>query len=947
MQVRDGWRKRLVAGATSLGVGFAALVAFSAPAVAGGAASIADATVVEGNGGGTTNLVFTVSNPGVAGQCGLFRLTVTPGTATTPADYTSSGPFHIVYFAAGAGGTRTVSIPVVSDGTDENDETVTATLENFNGGGCTPADITDGTATGTIVDDDTASASIDDVTHTEGTPPPAGSTEYGFTVDLSAPSSVNTSLSWAVAHGSTDAADFTATTSGTVNFLAGQTSKPVLVRVSHDALNEADETFNVVLSNPAATPPGPAPVIGDGSGLGTITNDDAPVTLSVADATANEGDDVNFTVTLSAAAGQAITAQYATTNGTATAPGDFTSSSGTLTIPAGSTSGTISVPTTEDGDTEPHENFTLTLSNPAAVTIVDGVATGTILDDDGVPVVHFAEPVAGHFEGNAAVVRSITVLLSAPALTDVVVDYEVVDCPPGCPGGIAATAGVDFVAVPAGTLTIPAGQTSATFGVTILPDNIQEPIEAVQMRLLAVSGATISPTVGTSRLGIISNDSIPTVAIDDLPAITEGDAGTSVATFAVTLSNPHLDDMFVNFATTDGSATAADDDYVATAGTLTFPAGTTARTVSVTINGDVEHELNESFDVVLSNFRGFNGVTVTTGILYFLGIADSRGLGTIINDDEPAPIVNVADAEVVEGNAGQSDMVFTITLESTSDLAVSGLLSTANGSATAGTDYSAATNAPWSIPAGSTSTTVTVAVTGDTSFEPDETFAATLSGLVNGGGGDLQATGRVLNDDLPVARVNDPVAVTEGTGAGTTNLTFTVSLDGPAQAPGNVTAATTDGTATAPGDYNAISPTVVSFAPGEQSKNVTVTITRDNLDEATESFTLDLSAPSGLIIGDGSGTGTITDDDAVPAPVITGLVPSSGPSVGGTQVTIVGHNLATATQVTINNQPVAFVVSGTVLVFTTPASLPGTATVLVTTPGGTSAPNPASTFTYQ
>ncbi|MGQ0617666.1 MAG: Calx-beta domain-containing protein, partial [Acidimicrobiia bacterium] len=253
----------------------------------------------------------------------------------------------------------------------------------------------------------------------------------------------------------------------------------------------------------------------------------------------------------------------------------------------------------------------------------------------------------------------------------------------------------------------------------------------------------------------------------------------------------------------------------------------------------------------------------------------------------------------------------------------------------------------WSIPPGSTTTTVTVPVSGDTTFEPDETFTATLSGLVNGGGGDLQATGRILNDDLPVVRVNDPVAVTEGTGAGTTNLTFTVTLDGPAQAPASVTVATADGTATSPADYTAISPTVVAFAPGEQSKTVTVTITRDNIDESTESFTLGLSSPSGLTIGDATGTGTITDDDAVPAPIITGLVPSSGPSQGGTQVTIVGHNLATATQVTINNQPVAFVVSGTVLVFTTPASLPGTATVLVTTPGGTSAPNPASTFTYQ
>ena len=102
--------------------------------------------------------------------------------------------------------------------------------------------------------------------------------------------------------------------------------------------------------------------------------------------------------------------------------------------------------------------------------------------------------------------------------------------------------------------------------------------------------------------------------------------------------------------------------------------------------------------------------------------------------------------------------------------------------------------------------------------------------------------------------------MTEGD-AGTTTATFTVSLSNPSAFPVTVDASTSDQTATAPADYGAVS-TTVSFAPGQISKTVDVLVQGDTLDEFDETYSVDLSNPSGTSIADGTGIGTIVDDDA-------------------------------------------------------------------------------------
>ena len=112
-----------------------------------------------------------------------------------------------------------------------------------------------------------------------------------------------------------------------------------------------------------------------------------PVAVSVADAEVDEaeGATLDFTVTLSRASGEAVTVDYGTSDGTATAGSDYTATSGTLTFAAGETSKTVSVPVLDDSHDEGSETMTLTLSNPSGAIVEDGEATGTINNTDAMP----------------------------------------------------------------------------------------------------------------------------------------------------------------------------------------------------------------------------------------------------------------------------------------------------------------------------------------------------------------------------------------------------------------------------------------------------------------------------------------------------------------------------------------------------------------------------------
>ncbi|MET0552949.1 MAG: FG-GAP-like repeat-containing protein [Vicinamibacteria bacterium] len=225
----------------------------------------------------------------------------------------------------------------------------------------------------------------------------------------------------------------------------------------------------------------------------------------------------------------------------------------------------------------------------------------------------------------------------------------------------------------------------------------------------------------------------PAVSIADL-AVAEGNQGPTAANLALTLTRASGVPVTVAYATGGGTATPG-TDYTAATGVVTFPPGTTARTLTLAVTGDPMDEPNETFQVTLSAPAGAT-------------LGDGQSVVTIV-DDDPTPVLRVSDCAVVEGNAGTTVCGLTVTLSSPSASGVTFILATSAGSATPGVDFVPVGPVSTQFPPGSTAVLVPVHVNGDTSVETDEAFALDISNVANATVADAQGTGTILDDDAP------------------------------------------------------------------------------------------------------------------------------------------------------------------------------------------------------
>jgi hypothetical protein len=226
--------------------------------------------------------------------------------------------------------------------------------------------------------------------------------------------------------------------------------------------------------------------------------------------------------------------------------------------------------------------------------------------------------------------------------------------------------------------------------------------------------------------------SLPTLSINDV-SVTEGNTGTTVAVFTVTLSASSTQTVTVNYATANGTATAG-SDYTAASGTLTFAPGTTSRTLSVIVAGDTQSEANETFFV---NLTSPSNAT----------IADGQGQGTIVNDDG-LPTLSINNVTVTEGNAGTTtSAVFTVSLSAASAQTVTVHYGTADGTATVANNDYIATSGTLTFAAGARSQTLSVTVNGDNVKESPETFYVSLSNPTNATIATARGRATIANDD--------------------------------------------------------------------------------------------------------------------------------------------------------------------------------------------------------
>ncbi|MCA9020877.1 MAG: hypothetical protein KDA74_12085, partial [Planctomycetaceae bacterium] len=385
-------------------------------------------------------------------------------------------------------------------------------------------------------------------------------------------------------------------------------------------------------------------------------------------------------------------------------------------------------------------------------------------------------------------------------------------------------------------------------------------------------GAT-RPTDTTSDIGAFEIVT-PTITIADVSQV-ETDTGT-VFKFIVSLSNANVDEVTVDFETSNITATAG-VDYQFTTGTVTFAAGETTQVIEVVVNGDVLPEDHETFSVNLYNAQG-------------AVIGTTHGTGTILNDETNLIITDAPD--VMEGPAGvNTNMNFTVELSHpVTDIVTVDFETLAHlisgGTAEEGIDFVAVSGQtitfdPADYAEGEAfKQIVSVQVIGDTDIEPDENLFVELSNINSTIStiftSVLQAEGTILNDDNAYLSIGDATMVEPEDGSGPAIMRFTLTLSHQAtstldvdiittQTPSITQPATGLDPATPGSDYQEDDggfPFRATFNAGEDTAYFDVEIYGDSFDEDTEFFYVEITGTAGFSIelGKKIGIGRIIDD---------------------------------------------------------------------------------------
>ena len=643
-------------------------------------------------------------------------------------------------------GVATCFVNVFGDDRVEEDDTVEVYYQNPDVGIGPSNAIHMGTLT--IRNDDHA-LSVDAPGVNEGD---EGETGLTFTVTLDPPVSEAVTVDYAVGDGSATAAgasgaagghDFVPVAPGTLTFEAGETEKTIEVAVRGDETDEPDETVLLTLSNPAGGPdflantyPGSA-VAGTVRNVSTILtpadpvagpirNDDPTPTLSVAapESAVTEGGTLAFPLTLSNPGSEDIAVHYALT-GSATAGADYEgAASGSVTFAPGErgSSKSIALTTLDDMADELDETVEVTLSlpdpDPGRVVLGTASATGTILDDDlqSVTVAPVAATIA---EGAVAAfdVKRAGVSEEALTVSFTIGDEDGVLAPMDAPPGSAVFA-----------------SDGDTVRVTLATDddNVDEPDAALTLTLADGDDHDLG-TPSAAAVTVQDNDAAPSVSIDDAPEALEG----ATLAFPVELSHPSATQVAVAYSL-GGTATAGADYTDGGAGSVTFAALETATSIALVTTDDTVYEPDDETVTV----------TLADGDAHDLG-ESFRGTGTILDNDGP-PLASIDDTgSVTEGGT----LAFRVKLGRPSALETTVTYSL-GGTATAGVDYTDGSGGSVTFAAGSEQETISLTTLDDKADEVDETVEVTLAdGDAHDLGAPSQATGTILDDDLPAVTI--------------------------------------------------------------------------------------------------------------------------------------------------------------------------------------------------
>jgi len=424
--------------------------------------------------------------------------------------------------------------------------------------------------------------------------------------------------------------DFTVAQPLTVNFASGQTSAQISFSLTADGIAEGTETAILQLQAPTGgatlgTLPASNLFISDQATTvsptpGTTTSPTATTPSSIFSfSTSNystpEGTAATVTVLRTGNTSAAATIGYGTVDGSASSPGDYTPTTGTLNFAAGQTSATFSIPTITDTLSEGSETVNVFLNNgnvgtvnPATLTIFDGgtgVTPAPVSPVTATSIFQFSQANYTVSEGGVA-----TITVNRTGDTNVAtINYATVD-------GSAISSGTapDYT-VAAGSLNFAAGQNSATFTVPALTDAITEGPETVN---LVLSGGTVGSNPSILTINNVAATTGTTATPTPTPTPTTATATQFVfsaatfstdevsgfATVTVNRIGPNTSAASISYGTLDGTASSTGTpptDYSSVAGVLNFGPGETSKTFSLFVNPDTVPEMTETVNLFLNN----------------------------------------------------------------------------------------------------------------------------------------------------------------------------------------------------------------------------------------------------------------------------------------------------------------------------------------------------------
>jgi hypothetical protein len=396
--------------------------------------------------------------------------------------------------------------------------------------------------------------------------------------------------------------DYT-TASGTLTFTAGQMSATFSVQLFNNPAAEPDETVNLTLSSP-----GGGGVLGTPSAaVLTILADNPLLQFSAATYSVGEqGKQAMITVVRSGSTAAPVSVDYETGDGTASAPGDYAASSGTLSFAAKVSKLTFTVPIVDDPLVEGDETVNLALSNPVGAALgARSTAVLTILTDN--PALQFSASAYTVAESKGKL--TITVTRSAPTTGAVTVSYAT--------SNGTALAGSDY-STAAGTLTFNSGVTKQTFTVSISNDTLVEPSETVNLTLSSPGGGAILGARSTAVMTITSEDKGGTLQLS-AGTYSASEAGPT-ALITVTRTGGTASEVTLDFDASPGTAVPG-TNFVPVSGTLVFASGELSKTFAVLILDDQVAGANTTVNLTIGNAGGGGTLGApTSGVLWIVDL---------------------------------------------------------------------------------------------------------------------------------------------------------------------------------------------------------------------------------------------------------------------------------------------------------------------------------------